>query len=90
LDVLFRNLLGVLQFGENGEFGTYKAAEPAIHAFRGPESHLGRMIALFVKAAALPQTPVRTKFYAKAASFAAAFYDPNLSLGHGVFFGVKG
>jgi len=77
LYVGFRDLLGVLQFGEDGKFRTDETAKTAFHAVFGLEDQFRRVITLGIKALALLQAPVRTEFDAKPAAFAPIFYNVN-------------
>jgi hypothetical protein len=77
LYVGFRDLLGFLQFGEDSKFRADETAKTAFHAVFGLEDQFRRVIALGIKALALLQALVRTKFDAKPAAFAPIFYNVN-------------
>jgi len=77
LYVVFRDLLGFLQFGEDSKFRADETTKTAFHAVFGLEDQFRRVIALGIKALALLQALVRTEFNAKPAAFATIFYDVN-------------
>jgi hypothetical protein len=77
LYVVFRDLLGFLQFSEDSKFRTDETAKTAVHAVFGLEDQFRRMISLGIKALALLQALVRTEFDAKPAAFAPIFYNVN-------------
>jgi hypothetical protein len=89
LNLVFRYLLGFLQFGENREFRANQGTKTAVNAVVGLKYKFRRMIALCVETLALLQTPVRAEFDTKAATLASTLDDMHHSLRYGMGFGIQ-
>lgn len=89
VNVLFRDLFGLLQRAEDREFGTDQTAQPAVNTIISSKYQFRRMVALFVEMLALSETAVGTELYTEAATLAAGLNDMHVTMRNRVILRIQ-